>query len=67
MAHAKLKQTSEARADLNRALEIVRTKLPKLDGGDLDKRWFDTLMANIIMREACATIEALPAAAKNSD
>ena len=67
MAHAKLKQTSEARADLNRALEIVRTKLPKLDGGDLDKRWFDTLMANIIMREACATIEVPPAAAKNSD
>lgn len=62
MAHVKLNQMFKARADLNQALEIIRTKLPKLDSGDLGRRWFDTLMANIIMREACPMIKFPPIA-----
>jgi tetratricopeptide (TPR) repeat protein len=59
MAHAKLKQKRQAHADLERALNIVQTKLPKLDNGDLGQRWFDTLMADIILREARETVEGV--------
>ena len=61
MAHAKLSQRDRARADLEHALQIVQTKLPKLDNGDLGQRWFDTLMSNIIMREAHETVEGASA------
>ena len=59
LAHAKLNQQPEARDDWEHALKIVRTRLPKLDNGDLGQRWFDTLMANIIMREAVKTVEGV--------
>jgi hypothetical protein len=39
----------------------VQTKLPKLDNGDLGQRWFDTLMADIIMRETRETVEGATA------
>jgi tetratricopeptide (TPR) repeat protein len=61
MAHAKLNQKDRAHADLERALQIVQTKLPKLDNGDLGQRWFDTLMADIIMRETRETVEGATA------
>lgn len=54
IAHYNLSQSAEFRTDLNHALKIVQKKLPKLDSGDLGLRWFDTLMANILMREAQA-------------
>jgi serine/threonine protein kinase/tetratricopeptide (TPR) repeat protein len=62
MARRQLKQPAEARADLNRGLELVQTKLPKLDGGDLGDQWFDFLTTCILMREAKATVEGSPAA-----
>ncbi len=52
MAHEKLKEKIRAHGDLKRGLKIVQDKLPGLDSGDLGAGWFDTLMANIIMREA---------------
>jgi tetratricopeptide (TPR) repeat protein len=57
MADAKLGHNDEAQRDLERGLNIVQTRLPKLDGGDLGDRWFDTLMSYIIMREASQTVE----------
>ena len=57
MAHEKLKQKYRAHGDLKRGLKIVQDKLPGLDSGDLGVGWFDTLMANIIMREATETVE----------
>lgn len=64
MAHKKLEQEHRARGDWEHGLKIVQTRLPKLDGGDLGLRWFDTLMANIIMREARETVEGTSAVAK---
>jgi len=51
MARRQLNQSDEARVALARGLEIVRTKLPKLDSGDLGE-WYDVLMTYILMREA---------------
>jgi thiol-disulfide isomerase/thioredoxin len=64
MAQHQLRQSAEADAALARGREIVQTKLPKLDGGDLGSAWHDVLMANILMREAKETIEGLPATAQ---
>lgn len=56
MAHEKLHQHKTALADFHRGQDIVQTRLPKLDSGDLGEGWFDTLMANILMREANAMV-----------
>lgn len=63
MAHVKLNQNDDAHKNLEHGLKIVQTKLPALDNGDLGDRWFDTLMSNIIMREARQTVEGSTAAA----
>jgi len=57
MAQHQLRQPEEARAALARGLEIVQTKLPKLDGGDLGAAWYDVLTTYILMREAKETFE----------
>jgi hypothetical protein len=62
MAHHQLKQPDEARADLARGLEIVQSKLPGLDSGDLGISWHDVLTTYILMREAKETVEGTPAA-----
>lgn len=61
LARHQLQQPSEARAALAGGLEIVRQKLPKLDGGDLGEAWYDVLPAYILMREAQETIGGMPA------
>ena len=61
MAHAKLNQGRQARVDLEEGLNLAQTRLPNLDNGDLGQRWFDALMANIIMREARETVEGASA------
>jgi serine/threonine protein kinase/tetratricopeptide (TPR) repeat protein len=65
MARRQLHQPGEARADLNRGLEIVQTKLPRLDNGNLGDQWFDILTADIIRREAKETVEGAPDTARN--
>jgi serine/threonine protein kinase len=62
MARHRLNQPDEARAALARGVEIVQTKLPKLDGGDLGLTWHDVLMSYILMREAKEMIEDMPTA-----
>jgi thiol-disulfide isomerase/thioredoxin len=64
MACRQLKQSSQARADLASGREIVRQKLPKLDGGDLGQSWFDVAPAYILMREAQEMIEGASAKEK---
>jgi tetratricopeptide (TPR) repeat protein len=51
MAHYQLRHLDEARAAFARGRQIVQTKLPKLDGGDLGAAWYDVMMAYILMRE----------------
>lgn len=62
MAHEQLKEKHQAHSDLVYGLKIAGNKLPKLDSGDLGLRWFDTLMANILMREASETVAGASAA-----
>jgi hypothetical protein len=64
MAREKLKEKYRARSDLKRGLKIVQNQLPGLDSGDLGEGWFDTLMANIIMREARESVEDASATAQ---
>ena len=61
LARHQLQQPSEARAALASGLEIVRQKLPRLDGEDLGESWFDVLPAYILMREAQETMGGMPA------
>lgn len=66
MAYRQLKQEQNAQSNLKHALQIVEKKLPKLDNGDLGNRWFDTLMSNILMKEARQSVEGAPAVAEKS-
>ncbi len=62
MAHHQLEEATEARAALDRGVEIVRTKLPRLDSGDLGATWYDVLTTYILMGEARETVEGTRAA-----
>ena len=62
MAQQQLKQTDAARATLARGGQIVETKLPKLESGDLGPQWSQWIMAHALMREAAALIDGQPAA-----
>jgi serine/threonine protein kinase len=62
MAQQQLKQTDAARATLARGRQIVESKLPKLESGDIGPEWRQWLMAHALMREAAALIEGPPAA-----
>ena len=66
MSRQQLKQPDQARADLASGLEIMQTKLPKLDGGDLGQTWYDVLPAYILMREAKAMIDGAAIKDENS-
>jgi hypothetical protein len=57
MAQYKLKRSDEARAALAKCVDIVNTKLPKLENGALGENWIDWLVAQILLREAQTLIE----------
>ena len=57
MAHYRLGQTNEARAVLAKGIEIVETKLPKLESGDIGVYWVDWIITQVLMTEAKALIE----------
>jgi tetratricopeptide (TPR) repeat protein len=56
MAQHELKQPDEARAALAKSIEIVDTKMPKLEDGDLGN-WIDWIFAHALLKEARAQIE----------
>jgi eukaryotic-like serine/threonine-protein kinase len=64
MAQQRLRQVDESRATLAKAIEIERTKLPKLDSGDLGENWMDWIIAHVLLREAQTLIEVQSATAK---
>jgi len=64
MAYYQLKQIAEARATFAKGLEIVDTKMPKLDSGDLGESWIDWIIAHALVREAKALIHSTPATPK---
>ena len=57
MAQYQLKRSDEARAALAKGVDIVNSKLPKLQNGALGENWIDWLIAHILLREAKALIE----------
>ena len=61
MAQNRLKQTDEARDTLAKAVEIIDTKLAKLESGDLGVGWTDWIIAHALMTEAKALIEGTAA------
>ena len=60
MAQCPWKRNDEARAALAKGVEIERTKLPKLESGDLGGDWLHWIIAHALMREAQALIEGSP-------
>jgi serine/threonine protein kinase len=62
MAQLQLKQTDAARATLARGRQILETKLPKLESGDIGPEWRQWIMAHALMGEATALIGGQPAA-----
>lgn len=54
MAQHQLKRSDEARAAFAKAVDIVNTKLPKLENAPLNENWVDWLIAHILLREAQA-------------
>jgi thiol-disulfide isomerase/thioredoxin/tetratricopeptide (TPR) repeat protein len=57
MAQHQLKQPDKARAALTHAEEIVETVMPKLDGSDLGRYWWNVLTTRTFMKEAQELIE----------
>jgi eukaryotic-like serine/threonine-protein kinase len=52
MAYYQMQRTNDARNTLARATDIVQTKLPKLESGDLGMNWADWVFAHTLWREA---------------
>jgi tetratricopeptide (TPR) repeat protein len=63
MAQHQLKHPAEAGAALAKGVEVIDTKLPKLESGDLGYDWGDWIIAHVLMREAKALIEGDPRSA----
>jgi tetratricopeptide (TPR) repeat protein len=61
MAHYHSGQTNDARAVLAKGVEIIETKLPKLENGDLGVYWVDWIITRALMAEAKALIEGATA------
>jgi len=57
MADYQLKQIGNARAALNKGVQIEQTKLPRIDGGDLSPDWMDWIITQTLMKEAKALLE----------
>jgi tetratricopeptide (TPR) repeat protein len=64
MARQQLNQASEARTAWDKGVEIVNTKLPKLESGGIGDTWFDWIIVQRLMGEAKALIEGDAAATK---
>jgi tetratricopeptide (TPR) repeat protein len=60
MARHQLKQPEKAREALSHAKEVIDSVLPKFDGPDLGRYWWDVLTTHIIARQAVELIEKPP-------
>lgn len=52
MTQHQLNQSEAARDTLVKGKDIVKTRLPKLDDGDLGEAWIDWIMAQTLLKEA---------------
>jgi hypothetical protein len=67
MAQHELGRTGDARASLARGVEIIETRLPALDSGDLGGLWGDWNIAQVLLREAKALVEGVSGQAIEAD
>jgi hypothetical protein len=52
MAQYQLKQTQDSRATLAKCAEVVESKMPKRESGDLENDWRDWIISHALMTEA---------------
>jgi tetratricopeptide (TPR) repeat protein len=58
MAQFQVKQPDQARASLDKATELIDSKMPKIDKGAIgDDHWNDWIVAHTLLREAKGLIE----------
>jgi hypothetical protein len=60
-----LKASEQARAALAKGIEVIKTRLPKLDDGDIGGGWLDWIVAQALMKEAEDLIGNEPATVQN--
>jgi hypothetical protein len=56
MAHYQMQQFDEARSALAKSVDIVDTRLPTVESGDLGEDWWNWIIAHALMDEARALI-----------
>jgi hypothetical protein len=52
MTQHQLKDDEQAGISLAKGVEIIKTRFPKLEDGDLGDAWIDWIMAQRLMNEA---------------
>jgi hypothetical protein len=65
MARYQLKQPDLARAAMSEGLDILQTKLPTVESGNLGPNWNEILIANILSHEAKNLIEGASVSSKH--
>jgi hypothetical protein len=65
MAHYHLQQLVEAHSALAKGVDIIETKLPKADSGDVGEDWWNWIIAHTLMDEAKNLINGSPKATKS--
>jgi serine/threonine protein kinase len=62
VSQQQLNHSNEAREALNKGQQILDTKMPKPESGDLGSQWPDWVTARLLLHEARALISAQPVA-----
>ena len=57
MAQYQSKQAGDARAALAKGAEVVETRMPMLQSGDIGEDWTDWIIAHLLLNEAKALIK----------
>jgi len=60
-----LKASEQARAALAKGIEVVKSRLPKLEDGDIGEGWLDWIIAQTLMKEAGDLIGNEPETVQN--
>ena len=60
-----MKASEQARAALAKGIEVVKSRLPKLEDGDIGEGWLDWIIAQTLMKEGGDLIGNEPATVQN--
>jgi hypothetical protein len=67
MAQFNLRQAEAARGSLAQCVDVIGTRFPKLEGGNLGRDWRDWIIAHALQSEAKRMIEGEPAVTRPAD